>query len=131
MEPHRAGRVAESLRAELEEILNYELNDPRLTAVSVSEVILSTDGRKARIRLAIDGSEAEAAQTLTIIENAKGYVRRVAAERIDLFRAPDLYFESDISPHLREKAEAVLRRIRKTRARDSQPAPESQKNPTK
>ena len=48
MEPHRAERVAEALRSELEEILNYELDDPRMTPVTITEVILTSDGRKAR-----------------------------------------------------------------------------------
>jgi len=37
MEPHRSERLAESLKNELDEILNYELNDPRLTTVNVTE----------------------------------------------------------------------------------------------
>jgi ribosome-binding factor A len=117
MESHRTGRVAEALRSELEEILNYELDDPRLTAVAITEVILTPDGRKARIRLHVDGSEAEVAETLQIIEKAKGYIRHVVAERVDVFRAPDLRFEPDLSPHLAERAEIVLRRLRKGRPR--------------
>jgi ribosome-binding factor A len=127
MEPHRAERVAETLRSELEEILNYELDDPRLTAVAVTEVILTPDGRKARVRLAVEGSEAEASRTLKIIESAKGYIRHLTAERLDIFRAPDLRFEADLSPHLRERAEQVLRRLRKTRGRESDLA---EKNPS-
>jgi ribosome-binding factor A len=117
MESHRAERVAEALRSELEEILNYELNDPRLTPVAVTEVILTPDGRKARIRLHVEGSETQAAQTLKIIENAKSYIRHLVAERVDVFRTPDLRFEADLSPHLAEKAEGLLRRMRRGRPR--------------
>jgi ribosome-binding factor A len=119
MEPHRAERVAEALRTELEEILNYELNDPRMTPVVITEVILTPDGRKARVRLYVEGSAEQADQTLQIIEKAKGYIRHVVAERVDVFRAPDLRFEADLSPHLREKAEDLLRRVRKGRPRDT------------
>jgi ribosome-binding factor A len=127
MEPHRAERVAEMLRTELDEILNYELDDPRLTAVAVTEVILAPGGRKASIRLWVDGSEEEAVRTLSIIENAKGHIRHVVAERLDIFRAPDLRFEADLSPRLRPRVEPLLRRLRKTRARAPDPA---EKNPS-
>jgi ribosome-binding factor A len=127
MEPHRAERVAEALRSELEEILNYELSDPRMTPVAITEVILTPDGRKARVRLYAQGTEAEAGQTLQIIEKAKGYIRHTVAERVDVFRVPDLRFEADLSPHLRERATTLLRRIRKGRPRDSQDA---EKNPS-
>jgi ribosome-binding factor A len=119
MEPHRAERVAEALRSELEEILNYELDDPRMTPVAITEVILTPDGRKARIRLFVQGTAKEADRTLQIIEKAKGYIRHVVAERVDVFRAPDLRFEADLSPDLREKADDLLRRVRKGRPRDS------------
>jgi ribosome-binding factor A len=90
-------------------------------------VILTPDGRKARIRLHAQGSEAEARQTLQIIEKAKGYIRHTIAGRVDVFRVPDLRFEADLSPHLRDRAATLLRRIRKGRPRDPQPA---EKNPS-
>jgi ribosome-binding factor A len=129
MEPHRAERLAEALRSELEEILNYELNDPRMTPVAVTEVILAPDGRKARVRLHAEGSAEQAARTLEVIETAKGYIRRLAAERVDVYRAPDLRFEADVSPQLAEKAGDILRRVRKGRPRDTEGAGGSEKNP--
>ena len=53
MEPqHRSIRLAESLRSELGEILNYELNDPLITSMTVTEVQMGPDHKKAHIRLA-------------------------------------------------------------------------------
>ncbi len=118
MEPHRTERLAESLRTELEEILNYELNDPRLTTVTVTEVQLSPDHKKAHIRLAIEGNETAQAACMEALEKAKGYIKALVADRVDIFRLPDLYFDPDLAPAVRSRVPALLRRIRRGRARE-------------
>jgi ribosome-binding factor A len=117
MEPYRSERLAESLRIELDEILNYELDDPRLTTVSVTEVHLSPDHKKAHISLAVQGDAAAQAGCIEAIEKAKGYIKHLIADRLDIFRLPELYFDPDISAGIRERAPALLRRIRRGRAK--------------
>ena len=117
MDPHRQERLAEALKSELEEILNYELNDPRFTGVLVTEVLLSPDKKKAHVRIAAEGSVEEQSACLEAIQNARAYVRHVVAERLDLFRAPELTFVADLSIPLRSKAGKLIRRMRKGRPR--------------
>ncbi len=118
MDPRRSERLSEALRSELDEILNYELDDPRMTSVAVTEVLLSADLKKAHIRLAIGGDSSEQALCLEAIEKANGYVRHLLVERLGLFRIPDLRFDCDLSPELRAKAQGLLKRIRRGRPRD-------------
>ena len=115
MDPRRTERVAESLRAELEEIINYELSDPRIGSVSVTEVLVAPDMRLAHVRVALEGSEEQQSATLEALEHAKSFLRRQIADRLDLFRTPDLRFYPDLPFSLRPKADKVLRRIRKGR----------------
>ena len=117
MDPHRSERVAEALRAELEEILNYELDDPRVSAVGVTEVVLSPDRKKAHVRLALAGTAPEQRGCLEAIEKAKGYVRHLLSERLEMYRLPDLRFDSDLPPELRDKAAVLLRKARRGRPR--------------
>ncbi|MBM3740464.1 MAG: 30S ribosome-binding factor RbfA [Acidobacteria bacterium] len=121
MDPRRSERLAEALRTEVEELINYELDDPRLTgiAVAVTEVLLSKDGKKAHVRLAIDASADQQAECLKAIENAKGYLKHQLSERVDVFRMPDLRFDADLPAALRLKSEALLRRVRKGRPRNA------------
>lgn len=114
---HRSERLAESLRIELDEILNYELNDRRITSISVTEVQLSPDHKKAHVRLAVAGTETEQAACLEAVEKAKSYIKQILIDRVDIFRLPDLYFDADIAPATRERALALLRRIKRGRAR--------------
>ena len=123
---HRHLRLTESLRTELDEILNYELDNPAMTPVSVTEVLLTPDLKKAHIRLAMAGEPEAQEKCLEAIEKAKGYIRYILGERIDIYRLPDLRFDPDISPWLRPKAEKLLRRVRKGRPRPG-PEPEHEK----
>jgi ribosome-binding factor A len=83
----------------------------------VTEVHLSPDHKKAHVRLAIEGGEEEQAGCLEAIENAKGYIKLLVADRVDVFRMPDLYFDPDIAPGVRSRAPGLLRRIKRGRAR--------------
>lgn len=117
MDNRRHERVAATLSDELEEILNYELGDPRIGEVTVTEVLISPNLKKAHVRLAIQGTPAEQQASLEAVESAKGFIRHLIAERIDLFRTPDLYFVSDLPLDVRGRESALLRRIRKGRPR--------------
>jgi ribosome-binding factor A len=64
MDPRRSERLSEALRSELEEILQYELTDPRIDVANVAEVLISPDGKHARVRLNLNGDRAWQEQTL-------------------------------------------------------------------
>jgi ribosome-binding factor A len=115
MEGHRNERVVEALREELDEIINYELSDPRIHDVRVTEVFLPPGGKQAHIRLSLGGSAEEQEQTLEALRRASGHIRRLVLERIEVYRLPEMRFFADISPQLREKLGPVIRRIRRGR----------------
>lgn len=118
MDPHRAERVSESIREELEELIGYEMSDPRVGSVTVSEVILSPDFRHAHIQLILRGTPAEQQATLDALNHAKQFLRHQLAERLQLFRTPDLQFDAALGAELGAKAADLLKRIRRGRPRD-------------
>ncbi len=126
---HHAERVAEALRVELDEILNYELADPRLIPLVITEVLLSPDMRLALIRVALGEDAARGEQALQALAGARGFVRRQLSERLGLFRVPEIEFEADMTPALRARAAPLLRRVRKGRPREDGLTGESEKKP--
>ncbi len=117
MDPRRSERVAEALREELEEIINYEMRDPRIDIEGISEVLLSPDGRRASVRLTMTGDSGAQAQTLEALNHAKGFLKSEVGHRLDLFRVPDLHFEAAIAADLGSRIPHLLKRIRKGRPR--------------
>lgn len=117
LDPHRKERVTESIREELEELISYELSDPRVGPVTVTEVHVSPDYRRAHVRLAIQGSAAEQQATLDALDHAKRFLKNQLAERLQLFHTPDLHFDADLPADLAAKAPQLLKRIRRGRPR--------------
>ncbi|HVP00837.1 MAG TPA: 30S ribosome-binding factor RbfA [Bryobacteraceae bacterium] len=117
MDPHRHERISESIREELDEIIAYELSDPRVGNATVTEVLLSQDYRKAVIRLALMGTAKEQADTLAALNHAKAFLKRELAERLQLFKTPDLHFEAALAADLAAKATKILKRIERGRPR--------------
>jgi len=54
----RPERVAELLREEISEIVGYELEDPRVLAVTVTDVRVSENLRDASVYVLVEGSQA-------------------------------------------------------------------------
>jgi ribosome-binding factor A len=115
MDERRSQRVSEAVREELAEIIGFELEDPRLRAVSVSDVEVSPDGRHARVKVIAEGDEAEKDRTLTALDHASHFLRRQLAARINLRKVPELHFEIDRWADADNRIEVLLKRAKKRR----------------
>lgn len=122
MDPHRKERLAEALREELAELIAYEMSDPRVSDVTVSEVITSPDKKRAQVRVGLIG-ETDPAGALEALENARGFLRRELSERLATFRIPELHFEADVSATIGSRMEHLLKRVKKGRPKDAGPEP--------
>ncbi len=118
MDSHRSERVSEALREELGELIAYELSDPRVEDVTVTEVLVSPDMRHAQVRLHLSDKLPEQQKTIRALDGAKHFLRRQLAERLTLFRVPELHFEADVSPGVNGRMEHLLKRVRRGRPRD-------------
>lgn len=92
---NRVERLAEAIRQEAAEIIEYELEDDRISGVSVTDVKLTQDLRIAKIFVDIEGNEQEVASTLKALNRAVGFVKHQLALRLQVRKAPDLLFLYD------------------------------------
>jgi ribosome-binding factor A len=120
MDERRTARVSEAVREEISEILGFEMDDPRLAAVEVTDVQVSPDGRHAAVRVGIRGAEQEQRKALAALEHASGYLRRELASRLSLRHVPELHFEHDRNPDSESRVDLLLKRARRLRPRDEQ-----------
>ncbi len=91
----------------------FELSDPRLAPVSVTEVRVNSDLRSAEVRILCEDPQLEAG-ALQALEHARHFIRRQLASRIRLWRLPELHFAAERSP-ASDRVEQLLRRIQKDR----------------
>jgi ribosome-binding factor A len=113
MTAHRQERLTEEIRQEIEVMLAGELKDPRLLgSVSVTEVRLAPDWKKARIFVVVPGSPAEQAATLEGLAAASAYIRHELAERLRLRRSPEIIFVLDRSEEYGQHIDELLRQAK-------------------
>jgi len=118
MEGHRAARISLALREELEELIGYEMSDPRVASVTITEVVLATDGKKAQVRISVPGSDKVKSEAVAALESARGFLKRELTKRLNMYRVPEIHFESDVNAELAGRLEKLRKRIKRGRPRD-------------
>jgi ribosome-binding factor A len=91
----RTARVADLLRAELSLLLLRDVHDPRVKLVSVTDIDVSPDLRRALIRVSVIGSDEERLASIEGLRHARGFLRSQLAARLELRVTPELIFELD------------------------------------
>lgn len=95
----RTERVNELLRAELSELIQREVKDPRVGRglLSITEVQVSPDLRRATVYVSHLGSEGEREDALKGLQNSAHFLHRELMHRVTLRNVPELVFRFDPS----------------------------------
>jgi len=109
---HRTERIAETLREEIAQIVGFELEDPRLTMVTVTEVRVADDLRDASVYVTVQGDEQEHQQALKALEHAAPYVRKQLGFSLNLRHTPVLHFVRDTVEEKAGRVDALLERMK-------------------
>ena len=104
----RLQRIADRIREELSEIILFDVSDPRLTNITVTDVKVDREYAYANIYIsAVEGHE-RSAEILAGLNHAKGYLRSTLAKRIQLRVFPRLRFYWDPTPEGADHIEQLL-----------------------
>ena len=104
----RAQRIADRIREELSEMLIYDIADPRLSGISVTDVSVDRELAYASIYIsALEGS-SRSEEVLEALDHARGYLRRELAQRIDLRTFPRLRFNWDPTFERADRIEKII-----------------------
>ena len=107
----RAERTADTLKEEIAQIVGYELEDPRLAMVTVTDVRLSSDKRAARVYVTIAGDENEHKAALAALKHAAPFVREQLGLSLNMPRTPEIYFVRDRVEEEGERVDQLLLEI--------------------
>jgi ribosome-binding factor A len=91
----RPERLAEALKEEIAEVVGFELDDPRLGLITVTDVEVTSDLRDAKVFVLVRGTEKDISGAFDALEKASGYIRRQVAIDLDLRYTPHLHFARD------------------------------------
>jgi len=104
----RPEQLAELIREEVSQIVGYELDDPRVEAVVVTDVRVSENLRDASVYVTAAGTEGEKAAALKALQHAAPYVRRQLSILLNLKYTPELHFVRDTVEESATRVEELL-----------------------
>lgn len=107
----RQKRVGDLLRAEISEIVQMKMRDPRLGFLTVTDVSVSRDLRHASVFVSVLGKEKDGSASLGILNRAAGFVRSELGSRVELKHIPELRFKIDKSAERGVRISEMLKKV--------------------
>jgi len=108
----RSRRVGDLLREEISEIILKRLKDPRVGFITVTGVEMTDDLKSARVYVSVFDRQ-QTAETLEVLNQAAGFIKKEVARDIRLRSTPHLEFFEDKSIAYGEKIDGILDMIKK------------------
>ena len=103
---HRRERFASTLRQVVANLIQTDLNDPRIRGlVSVSRVVVSPDLHLAKVYVSVMGTKGEQQSSLTGLRHSAGHLQSLLRDHLEFRVCPKLDFRLD--DELKESMETM------------------------
>ena len=99
--PYRKQRFISTLKHSLGDILLNDIHNPELQFVSISEVSVSNDLKRARIYVSSPTQNME--DIIEQLNKAKGFIKKRLPEKMRLRYVPELDFYEDVGFEMDQK----------------------------
>lgn len=120
--PARGLRVADQIQRDLAEIIAYELKDPRVGMITVTEVQITPDYAHAKVFFTMLKDSKEAIKnTVDGLMAASGYIRGQLGKRLHIHTLPQLHFVHDTSTARGMEMSLLIDKANSVRAADAEP----------
>ena len=112
----RTDRLDSQIRAELAELLQREMKDPRIGFATITRVETARDLGTAKVWVSIMGTDDERKATMKALTDAAPWLRRQLGGRLTVRHIPQLLIRHDDSI---EAGDRVLRLLREIEEKDN------------
>lgn len=109
MKPQRLAKIDHEIQRILGTLVSQELQDPRLSFVTVTRVEVTDDLRHCKVFVSVIGDRQAARQSLDALQHASRFLRGELGRKIDLRHTPELVFVEDRSA---ERAIALAKTLK-------------------
>lgn len=103
-------RISNNILKEVSVIIANEVKDPDIKFVTITGCKVTNDLSFAKIYFTVLNDEKRES-TVKALNNAKGFIRKVLADRIDIRHIPELEFVFDESIEYGKRIEDIIERI--------------------
>jgi ribosome-binding factor A len=113
--PRRRERLASIIEEVVSELLQREIQDPRVSGMTtITRVEVTADVRQAKIFVSVMGDEAARRDTLRALEHAAGFIRSKLGEELTIRHVPAITFQLDRSLEQGDRVLALLNEMAAT-----------------
>jgi ribosome-binding factor A len=104
----RTDRVSDVLRAELSDLILRDVHDPRVKLASITEVDVTTDLKRAIVKVSVLGDDQQRQEAIEGLRHARGFLRTELSHRLRTRVTPELVFELDRGAEHSQKISDLL-----------------------
>ncbi len=115
-------RINELVRKIVCDLIEREINDPRVSGVTILDVAVSQDTRHAVVRYSVIGDDEKKAEVLQGLRSATGWVNREVAKRLRTRHTPHVHFRYDQGLEFDDRMSVLLEQIKAEE--ETRPKPE-------
>jgi ribosome-binding factor A len=120
--PQRGQRVADQIQRDLSEIIAFELKDPRVGMITITEVQVTPDYAHAKVFFTMLKDDKEAVKnTVEGLSKAAGFMRGQLGKRLHIHTLPALHFVHDTSTARGMELSLLIDQANASRAADAEP----------
>ncbi|MDO9419991.1 MAG: 30S ribosome-binding factor RbfA [Herminiimonas sp.] len=119
--PGRGLRVADQIQRDLSEIVAFELKDPRVGMITITEVQVTPDYAHAKVFFTmLSDNKDEIKNTVSGLTAASGYIRGQLGHRLSIHTLPQLHFVHDSSTARGIEMSKLIDEANASRAKDAE-----------
>lgn len=107
----KVDRMDQTLQREISKILQFEVKNPKLGFVTVTDVQCTNDLSQAKVYVSFLGKQEKNDAGMKILNQSKGFIRSTLAKKIKIRKMPELIFIQDTSLEQGNKIESIIKNI--------------------
>jgi ribosome-binding factor A len=105
-------RITDLVRTHVCELLEREINDPRVKGITVTDVEVTQDTKYATVFYSVIGDDARKDEVSAGLRSARGWVSRALGKRLRTRNTPHVKFEFDGSLERGDRMSQLLDEIK-------------------
>ncbi len=106
-------RMDMTIQREISHILQFELKNPKLGFVTVTDVQCTNDLSQAKVYVTFLGKQGRNDAGMKVLNQSKGFIRSSVAKKIKIRKMPELIFIQDTSLEQGNRIEKILHNMDK------------------
>ena len=107
----KAEKIAGIIQKEVSEIIQFELKDPKIGFITITDVTVTNDLSIAKIYVSFLGQKAREEAGMKALNRSKGFIRSALAKRLTMRKVPELHFLIDDALDRGNKIEKIISKI--------------------